>query len=194
MKEDAVDNERPVDGVRTLWQNQPVDGSPMSASDVRRKSEELEKKTQRRLRAMYVIGAANAGLPLILMWFLPELRLALAYLVLTAAVLVFYVRRRSAARAISPDMTVAQGRAFYRQLLERERDFRRSSVKWFTIGPSLNIIVLTFAYVSTRAFHAAPAALAIIAVVLVTHVVVLTSIAKKLSAEARRYQSELNEI
>jgi len=189
-----VDNERPVDGVRTLWQNQPVDGSPMSASDVRRKSEELEKKTRRRQRGMYVIGAAEAGVPLILMWFLPELRLALAYLVLTAAVLVFYVRRRSAARAISPDMTVAEGRAFYRQLLERERDFRRSSIKWFTIGPTLNIIVLTFAYVSTPAFHATTAALAVIAVVLVTHVVVLIRISKKLNAEARKYQSELNKI
>jgi Na+/H+ antiporter NhaD/arsenite permease-like protein len=143
---------------------------------------------------MYLIGAANAGFPLILMWFLPALRLGLGYLVFTAAMLVFYVQRRSAVRVISPDMTEAQGRTFYRHLLERERDFQRNSARWFTIGPALNIIVLTFVYISSPVFHMTPAQLALIGAVLVTHVFILTRVSKKLAAEARRYQSQLDEV
>lgn len=187
-------NEPPVDDVRALWQSQQVEGGRMSASDVHRKSEELQQKVRRRSTAMYLIGAANAGFPLILMWFLPGLRLGLGYLVFTAVMLVFYVRRRSAVRVISPDMTVAQGRTFYRHLLERERDFQRNSARWFTIGPALNIIVLTLVYISSPIFHATPAELAFIAAVLVTHAVVLTRVSKRLVAEARRYQSELDEV
>jgi hypothetical protein len=166
----------------------------MSASDVRRKSEELRQKARKRLTAMYVMGAGNAGLPLILMWFLPSLRLGLGYLVFTAAMLVFYVRRRSAVRDISPEMTVAEGRTFYRHLLERERDFQRNSVRWFTIGPALNSIVLTLVYMSSPVFHGTSVEVALIAAVLVTTVFVLIRLAWKFGAEARRYQSELDEV
>lgn len=194
MMEDAMVNEPPVGDVRALWQSQQVDGGRMSASDVRRKSEELQQKARRRSTAMYLIGAANAGVPLILMWFLPGLRLGLGYLVFTAAILVFYVQHRSAVRVISPDMTVAQGRTFYRHLLERERDFQRKSARWFTIGPALNIIVLTFAYISSPVFRGTPAEFALIAAVLVTHVFVLARVSKKLAAEVRGYQSEIDEM
>jgi hypothetical protein len=194
MKEDAMVNEPPVDDVRALWQGQQVEGGRMSASDVRRKSEELQQKVRRRSTGMYLIGAANAGFPLILMWFLPGLRLGLAYLVFTAVMLVFYVRRRSAVRVISPDMAVAQGRTFYRHLLERERDFQRNSARWFTIGPALNIVVLTLVYISSPIFHGTPGELAVIAAVLVTHAVVLTRVSRRLVAQARRYQSELDDV
>jgi hypothetical protein len=194
MKKDAMVNDPAGTDVRALWQSQQPDGGRMSASDVHRHSEELQKKARRRLMGMYIIGAANAGLPVILMWFLPELRLGLGYLAVTAAILVFYVRRRTIVRPISPEMTVSDGRAFYRHLLERERDFRRNSARWFTIGPGLNIIVLTSVYVSSSLFHGAPAELAVIAAVLLAHVVVLTGVSMKLTAEATRYQSELEKM
>ena len=79
-------NEPPGTDVRALWQSQQMDGGRMSASDVRRKSEELQQKARRRSTGMYLIGAANAGVPLILMWFLPGLRLGLGYLVFNAEV------------------------------------------------------------------------------------------------------------
>ena len=41
-----------------------------------------------RIMAFYLMVAGNAGIPLALMWFLPELRFALGYLVATAVVLV----------------------------------------------------------------------------------------------------------
>ena len=187
-------NEPPGDDVRALWQSQQTSGGHMSASEVRRKSEELQNKARRRSIAMYFIGAANAGVPLILMWFLPELRFALGYLAFTAGMLVLYVQRRSRVRPVSQDITVSQGLTFYRQLLERERDFRRHGARWFSIGPGLNIVVLTLVYMSSPLFHGAPAEIAFIVAVLVTHVLVLTQVAKRLTAEASRYQAELERV
>jgi hypothetical protein len=164
----------------------------MSVDAVRRKSQQLQDSARRRIAAFYAMGAANAGIPLVLMWFLPELRLGLGYLVLTAVFLVSYVRRRSGFRTVSPSMTPAQGLAFCRDLLARERDFRRDSTRWFTIGPALNIIVLILVYAASPLFHGTAVELAAIAMILTTHVVVLARIAQRLRNEARKFQTEID--
>jgi hypothetical protein len=184
--------DEPVSDPRALWQNQPTEGVRMSVDAVRRKSEQLQDNARRRVAAFYAMGAANAGIPLVLMWFLPELRLGLVYLVLTAVFLVSYVRRRSGFRTVSPSMTPAQGLAFYRDLLARERDFRRDSTRWFTIGPALNIIVLSLVYMASPLFHGTTAELAVIGMILTTHVVVLARIAPRLRKEARGFQMEID--
>lgn len=180
--------------VRALWQNQPADGGSMLIAEVRRKSQELQERARRRVVAFYTMGAMNAGIPLILMWFLPELRLGLAYLAVTALFLVAYVRRRSDFRRISATIIAAEGLAFYRALLERERDFRRESTRWFTIGPALNIIVLALVYTASPLFHGTALELSIIALILTTHVIVLTRIAQRLRDEARTCQIELDRL
>jgi hypothetical protein len=185
-------NEPPAPDLHALWQNQPAEGVTMSVAEVRRKSQELHDKARRRVLAIYLMGAGNAGLPLILIWFVPELRFALGYLVLTALALVYYVRRRSSLRALPPEVTPAQSLAFYRQLLERERDYRRESARWFTIGPGLNIIVLGLAYVSSPLFRGTTPEILFMASVLLAHAVVLTRAARRLGSEARKYQVELD--
>jgi hypothetical protein len=181
-----------VPDVRALWQTLPGEGGNMSLADVRRKSQELRDRARRRVVAFYTMGAINAGLPLVLMWFLPELRWGLAYLAVTALFLVAYVRRRSALRLMPANMTAAQGLAFYRRLLERERDFRRESTWWFTIGPGLNIIVLMAVYTMSPLFHGTPMNLSIVGLILATHVVVLTRVAQRLRREAHTYQIDLD--
>ena len=184
--------DEPLSDPRALWQNQPTEGVSMSVDAVRRKSQHLQDNARRRIAAFYAMGAANAGIPLVLMWFLPELRLGLGYLVLTAVFLVSYVRRRSGFRTVFPSMTPAEGIAFYRDLLERERDFRRDSTRWFTIGPALNIIVLSLVYIASPLFHGTTAELAVIGMVLATHVVVLARIGPRLRNEARKFQTEID--
>ena len=83
---------------------------------------------------------------------------------------------------------------YIRYLLERERDFRRNSARWFTIGPALNGIALTLVYISSPVFHGTQVQVALIAADLVTTVTVLTHLARKFAADARRYQSELDEV
>lgn len=184
--------DEPLSDPRALWQNQPTEGVSMSIDAVRRKSQQLQDNARRRIAAFYAMGAANAGIPLALMWFLPELRLGLGYLVLTAVFLVSYVRRRSGFRTVSPSMTPAEGLAFYRDLLARERDFRRDSTRWFTIGPALNIIVLSLVYIASPLFHGTTAELAVIGMILATHVVVLARIGPRLRNEARKFQTEID--
>lgn len=180
--------------VRALWQHQVTEGGSMSATEVRRRAGELQEKARRRVAAIYMSGAGNAGIPLVLMWFLPELRLGLGYLVVTALVLVAYVRRRSVFRTVSPDMTAAQGLVFYRHLLERERDFRRDSARWFTIGPALNIIALILVYISSPLFHGRAGEIAVMVLIVATHAIVLTLVARRMGEEARRYQTELEAV
>lgn len=164
----------------------------MSVAEVRRRSHELQDKARRRLAAIYVAGAGNAGIPLILMWFLPELRLALGYLVVTAVFLVSFVRHRSTVQAVSPEMTADQGLAFYRQALERERDVRRDSTWWFTVGPALNILILGLAYIRSPLFHGTMPEVGGLTAILVTHVIVLARVVRKLQGEARAYQRDLD--
>src|SRR5688500_8562168 len=178
--------------VRALWQNQAAEGGSVSTAEVSRRSQELQNKASRRVVGFYAIGAANGGLPLILMWFLPELRLGLGYLAVTALFLVAFVRRRSDFREAPASMAAAQGLAFYRHLLERERDFRRDSTRWFTIGPALNILVLCLVYIRSPLFHGTAVELSIVAAILSSHVILLTRIVQRLRGEARRYQSELD--
>jgi hypothetical protein len=184
--------DEPLSDPRALWQNQPTEGVSMSVDAVRRKSQQLQDNARRRIAAFYAMGAANAGIPLVLMWFLPELRLGLGYLMLTAVFLVSYVRRRSGFRTVSPSMTPAEGLAFYRDLLARERDFRRDSTRWFTIGPALNIIVLSLVYIASPLFHGTTAELAVIGMILATHAVVLARIGPRLRNEARKFQTEID--
>lgn len=184
--------DEPLSDPRALWQNQPTEGVSMSVDAVRRKSQQLQDNARRRIAAFYAMGAANTGIPLVLMWFLPELRLGLGYLMLTAVFLVSYVRRRSGFRTVSPSMTPAEGLAFYRDLLARERDFRRDSTRWFTIGPALNIIVLSLVYIASPLFHGTTAELAVIGMILATHVVVLARIGPRLRNEARKFQTEID--
>jgi hypothetical protein len=185
-------DEPAVPDARALWQNQSTEGKGMSVDEVRRKSQSIEEQTRRRVLGIYLMGAANAGLPLILMWFVPGLRVGLAYLALTALALIFFVRRRSTSRVMPPELSPEQSVAFYRQLLERERDYRRESARWFTIGPGLNIIVLGLVYISSPLFHGTRPEFLLIGAVALTHVVVLTRIARRLMKEARRYQLELD--
>jgi hypothetical protein len=187
-----VHNEPPVPGLHALWQNQHTEADRVSADDIRRKSERLQDTARRRIMAFYLMAAGNAGIPLALMWFLPELRLALGYLVATAVVLVSYVRRRSALLTLPPAAAHAQGLAFFRELLARERDYRRDGTRWFTIAPALNILVLSAVYVRSALFHGTAVELALIAVVVATHAVLLARIVQRLRGEVRAFQRQID--
>jgi hypothetical protein len=183
-----------VRGLRALWQAQPVGGGVMSLEEVRDRSRKLQEEARMRVIRMYVMAAGNAGIPLVLMWFLPALRPALAWLVATAVFLTLFVRRRSVLRTLAPALTGAEGLTFYRRLLEHERDFRRACSRWFTVGPALNILALGGLYMASPLFHGTAPEIAIMATIFATHVVLLTVIGRRLRSEADKYQTELNEL
>jgi hypothetical protein len=183
-----------VRGLRELWQAQPTEGRVMSIEEVRDRSLKLQEEARRRILRMYVIAAANAGLPLVLMWYLPHLRLALAWLIVTAVCLTLFVHRRSMLRTIGPALTPAEGLTFYRRLLERERDFHRDGTRWFTIGPALNILMLGVVYAASPLFHGTAPEIAVMTTIFATHVAVLAVVARRLRGRADKYQVELDEL
>lgn len=166
----------------------------MSIEEVRDRSLKLQNEARRRVVLMYAIAAANIGLPLVLMWFLPHLRPALAWLVVTAVSLMWFVQRRSVLRTVAPAWTPAEGVTFYRRLLEHERDFRRECRRWFTIGPALNIVALGLVYAASPLFHGTVPEIAVMTSILATHAVALALIAKRLGALADKCQMELDEL
>jgi hypothetical protein len=183
-----------IRGLRALWQTQPTEGRAMSIEEVRDRSLKLQDEARRRVTRMYAIAAANTGLPLALMWYLPHLRLALAWLVATALFLMLFVRRRSALQTVAPAWTPAEGLTFYRRLLEHERDFQRDAVWWFTIGPALNILMLGIVYAASPLFRGTVQEIAAMTFIFATHVVVLALIARRLRGLADKCQAELDEL
>jgi hypothetical protein len=187
-----------VRGLQALWQTQPVEGAVMSLEEVRDRSRKLQEDARRRLARMYAIAVGNTALPLVLMWYLPQLRLALAWLVVTAVSLTLFVHRRSVLRTPRPALVAAlapaEGLTFYRRLLEHERDFHRDSTRWFTIGPAVNILVLGSVYAASPLFRGTAPEIAAMAVIAATHVVVLALVAKRLRSLAHKNQVELDEL
>ena len=106
----------------------------------------------------------------------------------------FFVRRRSALRTLAPAWTPSEGLTFYQRLLEHERDFQRDSVRWFTIGPALNILMLGFVYAASPLFHGTAPEIAVMTTIFATHVVALTLVARRLRGLADKCQVELDEL
>jgi hypothetical protein len=187
--------DEPLDrGLRALWQTQPTEGRAMSIEEVRDRSLKLQEEARRRLVIMYAAAAGNIGLPLVLMWFLPHMRPALAWLIVTAVCLTIFVRRGNALRTVAPAWTPAEGLTFYRRLLEHERDFRRAMRRWFTIGPALNILILGAVYAASPLFHGTAPEIAVMAFILATHAVMLVLVARRLRGQADKCQVELDDL
>jgi hypothetical protein len=164
----------------------------MSTQRIRERSQTLMARRRRRLAIIYASGAGNIGLAIALMWVQAELRLALAYLTVTAIVLMTWTQRRNARRALGPEDASIDGVSFYQRLLERERDFHRDSARWFIIGPALNLVVLGLIYIASPLFHGRPAELLAMAVVAIAHYGVLSLARERLQREARANQHELD--
>jgi small-conductance mechanosensitive channel len=183
-----------IGGLRALWQTQPTEGQSMSVDEVRDRSRKLQENARRRLAIMYAAAVGNTAVPLVFMWYAPQLRLALAWLVVTAISMTLFVRRRSVLRTIAPALTPAEGLTFYRRLLEHERDFHRDSTRWFTIGPAVNILMLGGVYATSPLFRGTAPEIAILTVIAATHVVVLAIVARRLRGLADKNQMELDQL
>lgn len=184
--------ETPERDVKALWRGQDSEGDRMSIAQITHRSQTLLDRARRRVAFMYAAGVANAGLALVLMWFQPALRAGLGYLVVTAVFLMAWVRRRHTQRTLPPDLAWTEGLAFYRSLLEHERDFHRDSARWFVIGPAANIVALSAVYVASPHFKGSPMEMLFLMTVIGTHIVVLAQVYRRLRREAAADQAELD--
>jgi hypothetical protein len=120
--------------VRTLWQNQPIEGRPLSIDDVRRRARALDGKIRRQDAIMILCAVVNTGAFAALMWYLPHLRVVAAIVIATViAIVVQYWRRRPSRQAIDYLTSTAVNPCidFYRTGLVRKRDMARQLWTWF---------------------------------------------------------------
>jgi len=128
----------------------------MSTDEIRAKVRSLAKERRRRSLGLIACGAVIVPSWLAVAWYLPDFRLMATIGLATALWIVYHARRYTSARRPAVDMTSSPSLAFYRALLERERDWHRRLPVWFLSPAALSqaAIALTF-YSSARFAHTA---------------------------------------
>jgi hypothetical protein len=142
----------PHDEHLRLWQRQPVEGGTASADDVRRKVNELNTKVRRRDLVMYLSGAVIVPSWAAVIWLLPDLRMTAGVGLATAVWVVYQLRKRSAARAMTSDLAGRPCLDFHRTLLERERDLYRNMPVWYLLPVGLSQIVILLSLLTSARF------------------------------------------
>lgn len=149
-------NESGGPDLRDVWQAQPEMEPRMSTDEIRGKVRSLEQESRRRSLGLIACGAVIVPSWLAVAWYLPDFRLMATIGLATALWIVYHARRYTSARRPAVDMTSSPSLAFYRELLERERDWHRRLPVWFLSPAALSqaVIALTF-YSSARFAHTA---------------------------------------
>ena len=128
----------PRKDLRNVWQDQPGEGIGMSVEEIRRRSKELHEKMKRE-------GLSNGGILLAIIVFSvwgaavsADLAQRTAYLLAAAWALIglYPTRKRLLSPRLAGDAGTVAGLRFYRQELERRRDYVRDQWLWI-IGPTL---------------------------------------------------------
>jgi hypothetical protein len=130
----------------------------MSANDVRRKVGELSTKLRRRDRVIYLSGAVIAPSWAAFLWYMPDLWMMAGAGLATALWVLYQLRKRSGARAISSDLAGRPLVDFHRTLIERERDFYRNGPLWFFLPVGASQILILISFLTNARFpHTPPA-------------------------------------
>src|SRR5438067_9538430 len=154
----------PHDEHPRLWQRQPLGGRRPTAADVRRRIDELATKVRRRNLVMYLSGATIVPSWAAVMWLLPDFRLTAGVVLATAVSVVYQLRKRSSAHAITSDLAGGPCLDFHRTLLERERDLYRNMPAWYLLPVSLSQIVIVVSLLTSVRFpHTRPFVLFVLA-------------------------------
>jgi hypothetical protein len=125
------DNPSP-DDIKTLWRNQMTEQPQISLERFRRKARKLRKKAR---REVYRMGAMTAVLVLFALFAMTQAqqtaqRVGLGIVAVWGLVLPFVAQRKLRTAAQESDATLAASIDFYRQQLERHRDYRKQMWLW----------------------------------------------------------------
>ena len=129
-------NEFLPDDIRDVWQNQPVENTPMPLEEIRRKALQFEKRISRRNVREYM-GAALAIAAYTFYIFKfpnPMIRTGSALIIAGTLCVVVQLYKRASPGTLPADAPLTESIAFHRSELVRQRDLLRSVVWWY-IGP-----------------------------------------------------------
>jgi hypothetical protein len=138
-----VPTEHSQNAVRTIWQQQPLEGGRMSVEQISQRAQQLDSRIRRNdlrriFTAMAVIALATWGV-----WAFsnPFFRVGAALEIAAMLVVVYYLQTRRVGRRAHENLSYGSGQTFLRRSLELRRDFVREVWPW-QILPTLPGIVL----------------------------------------------------
>jgi hypothetical protein len=136
MKEAAMPNEPQPDDIRNVWQNQPVENTPMPLEEIRLKARQFEKRIRRRNLREYIAGGVVIVVFTIYLFVFknPTARLGCALTLAGTCFVMWQIYRRGTPGTLPADLTLTACLEFRRRELVRQRDLLRSVWLWY-IGP-----------------------------------------------------------
>ena len=138
-------NEPLPDDIRDVWQNQPVDNTPMPLEEIRSKARQFEKRIGRRNVREYVGAAlATAAFTFYIFKFpSPMIRAGSALIIAGMICIAIQIYKRASPGTLPADAPLTESIAFHRGELIRQRDLLRSVVWWY-IGPIIPGLIVFF--------------------------------------------------
>ena len=129
-------NEPLPDDIRGVWQNQPVENTPMPLEEIRRKARQFEKRINRRNLREYIGAAIGIAAYTFYIFKFHSLVIRAGSVLVIAGVLyvVFQLYKRASPGQLPADLALTASLEFHRRELVRQRDLLRSVWRWY-IGP-----------------------------------------------------------
>ena len=136
-------NETPPDDIRNVWQNQPVENTPMPLEEIRQKARRFEKRIKNRNLREYIAGTAGIVIFTVYLFIFPNpvARTGSALIIAGALCVLFQIYRRATPGTLPADLALTASLQFHRGELVRQRDLLRSVWLWY-IGPFVPGIVV----------------------------------------------------
>jgi len=149
-------NEPLPDDIRDVWQNQPVENTPMPLEEIRRRARQFEKRIGRRNVREYIGAAVTiaAFTFYIFKFHSPMIRAGSALIIAGTLCVVYQIYKRASPAMLPVDAPLTASIAFHRGELVRQRDLLRS-VAWWYIGPIIPGLVVFWAGITSRHVAAA---------------------------------------
>ena len=138
-------NEPLPDDIRNVWQDQPVENTPMPLEEIRRKARQFEKRIQSRNLREYLGGALAIAIFTfdIFKFPTPVARTGSALIIAGVLCIVVQIYKRAAPGKMPADLALTASLKFHRLELVRQRDLLRSVWLWY-IGPIVpGLVVFT---------------------------------------------------
>jgi hypothetical protein len=144
-------NEPLPDDILNVWQNQPVENTPIPLEEIRRRAGQFEKRISHRNLREYVGAAVTiaAFTFYIFKFSSPMIRTGSALIIAGAICIAVQIYKRASPGTLPADAPLTESIAFHRGELLRQRDLLRSVVWWY-IGPIIPGLVVFVAGVTPR--------------------------------------------
>ena len=152
MREGAMPNEPLPDDLFRVWQNQPVENTPMPLEEIRRKARKFEMIISSRNRREYIAAVIVViGFTYYFFHFSDSLIRAGSVLIIAGTLFAMYqLYKKSSPGAVPADLGLTASLEFHRRELERQRELLQSVWKWYLAPLYPGLLVFTIGTMPKR--------------------------------------------